>query len=173
MNTKLILPLIVFSLFFFLAAEGKTAPCGKRDPLFQIERNKNKNVVKYDACLLPNDSISKSHPFDVYWVLANGKEEKLNLLENNKAYGIKSKEKLGEDKFRIVLAGLNDRSMVIEKLDQDYKAVTQINGQSSILERVYVHSKEQRLGLPKVQYVDLFGLSLKTNRPVHERITHG
>lgn len=172
MNTKWIFLLIVFSLLFLSAVEGKTTPCGKRDSLFQIERNKNKNVVKYDACLLPNDSISESHPFDVYWVLANGKKEKLNVLENKKAYGIGSKEKLGENKFRIVLAGLKDRSMIVEKLKQDYKAVTRINGQLSILERVYVHSKEQRLGLPKVQYVDLFGRSLNANQPVHERISH-
>ncbi len=162
----------MLSLFFISTAEG-TTPCSKRDSLFRIERSKNKNVVEYDVCLLPNDRISESHPFDVYWVLANGKKERLNLMENKKAYGIQSKEKLGEDKFRIVLAGLKDRSVIIEKLKQDYKAVTQIDGQSSILERVYVHSKEHPLGLPNVQYVDLFGRSLKTNQPVHERITHG
>lgn len=169
MNTKPLTVLLVILLVFLSWVSG-WALCNKRAPLFKIERSKNKNIVQYDACLLQNNNISESNPVHAYWVLADGKKEELGMLESKEAYGIESKEKLGENKFRIVLAALKDRSVIVQKMKRDYKALTQISGELSILERVYVQSQEQTLGLPKVQHVDLFGRSVKTNKPVKERI---
>ena len=170
MKTKWVIGLAMLTIFFSFATEGWSF-CNKRAPLFRIERNKNKNIVQYDACLLQNNNVSESDPIHAYWVLANGKKEELSLVESKEAYGIQSKEKLGENKFRVVLAALKDRSLIVQKMKAGYKAVTQISGELSILERVYVQSEERTVGLPKVQYVDLFGRSVKTNKPVKERIT--
>ena len=170
MNTKP-LTILLAILLVFLSWVSAWALCNKRAPLFRIERNKNKNIVQYDACLLQNNNISESNPVHAYWVLANGQKEELSMLESKQAYGIESKEKLGKDKFRIVLAALKGREIIVQKMKRDYKALAQISGELSILERVYVQSEEQTLGLPKVQHVDLFGRSTKTNKPVKERIT--
>ncbi len=172
MKIKWIIALTMLTILFSSATEGWSL-CGKKAPLFRIERSKNRNTVQYDACLLQNNNISEPSPVHAYWVLANGKREELSALESKEAYGIESKEKLGENKFRIVLAALKDRSLIVQKMKTGYKAVTQINGELSTLERVYVQSQEQTLGLPKVQHVDLFGRSVKTNKPVKERITPG
>ncbi len=170
MKTKWVIGLIMLMILFSFATEAADL-CNKKVPLFRIERNKNKNIVQYDACLLQNNNISDSAPVHAYWVLANGKKEELSLVESKEAYGIGSKEKVGENKFRIVLAALKDRDIIVEKIKGKYKALVKINGESSILERVYVQSQEQTVGLPKVQYVDLFGRSVKTNKPAKERIT--
>jgi hypothetical protein len=159
----------MLTILFSSPTEGR-ALCSKSDSLFRIERSKNKNIVQYDACLLQNKNISESDPIHAYWVLANGQKEELSILESKQAYGIESKEKLGENKFRIVLAALKDRSLIVQKMKEGSKALTQISGELSILERVYVQSEEQTVGLPKVQHVDLFGRSLRTNKPVKERI---
>ena len=169
MKTKLLIVLYVITFIFLSAVTGNTF-CTKKDPLFRIERSKNKNIVQYNACLLQNNNISDSNPVEAYWVLANGQKEELNLLESKQAYGIESKEKLGENKFRVLLAALKDRGIIIQKMKGDYKALVKIKGELSILERAYVQSDEQTLGLPKVQHVDLFGRSLRTNKPVKERI---
>jgi len=158
------------TILFIFATEGWTL-CNKKVPLFRIERSKNKNIVQYDACLLKNNNVSESNPVEAYWVLANGKKEELSLVESKQAYGIESKEKLGENKFRIVLAALKDRDIIVEKIKGRYKALVKIKGESSILARVYVKSEDQALGLPKVDYVEVFGRSVKTNKPVEERIT--
>ncbi len=157
-------------VLFLFAAEG-WASCKKAAHLFRIERSKNKNIVQYDACLLQNGNISESNPIDAYWVLTDGKREELSALESQQAYGIQSKEKLGENKVRISLAALKDRNIIIQKIKGKYKALVKISGESAILEKVYVKSEDQALGLPKVDYVDLFGRSVKTNKPVKERIT--
>lgn len=170
MNTKSLIVLFVIMFIFSSVVSGWTF-CSKRAPLFRIERSKNKNIVQYNACLLQNNNISDSNPVEAYWVLANGQKEELSIVESKQAYGIKSKEKLGENKFRILLAALKDRDIIIQKMKGNYKALVQINGESSILERVYVKSEEQALGFTKVSYIDLFGRALRTNRPVKERIT--
>ena len=169
MKTKVLIVFYIMTFILLSAASGETL-CDKRDPLFRIERSKNKNIVQYDACLLQNKNISESDPVHAYWVLTNGQKEELSILESKEAYGIQSKEKLGENKFRIVLAALKDRSLTVQKMKEGFKALTQINGELSILERVYVQSEEQTVGLPKVQHVDLFGRSLRTNKPVKEQI---
>ena len=169
MKTKVFIVFYIMTFLFLSAVSGETL-CDKRDPLFRIERSKNKNIVQYDACLLQNKKISESDPVHAYWVLANGQKEELSILESKEAYGIQSKEKLGENKFRIVLAALKDRSLTVQKMKEGFKALTQISGELSILERVYVQSEEQTVGLPKVQHVDLFGRSLRTNKPVKEQI---
>lgn len=160
---------MMLTLLFSFKVEGSTL-CGKRDSLFRIERSKNENIVQYDACLLQNNNISESNPVHAYWVLADGKKEELGMLESKQAYGIESKERLGENKFRIVLAALKNRTVIVQKMKGSYKALTRINGELSILDRVYVQSEEKPLGLPKVQHVDLFGRSTRTNKPVEERI---
>ena len=169
LKTKFLITLYV-TIFIFLSVVSGESLCSKKAPLFRIERSKNKNIVQYDACLLQNKNISESDPIHAYWVLSNGQKEELSILESKQAYGIESKEKLGENKFRIVLAALKDRSLTVQKMKEGPKALTQISGELSILERVYVQAEEQTVGLPKVQHVDLFGRSLRTNKAVKERI---
>ncbi len=169
MKTKPLTILLAMPLVFLFWASGWTLGT-KEAPLFRIERSKNKNVVQYDACLLQNNSISESNPVHAYWVLADGQKKELGMLERMKAYGIESTEKLGQNKFRIVLAALKSRSLIVKEMKEGYKALIRIGGELSILDRVYVQAGEQFPGLPKVQYVDLFGRSTKTDKLVQERI---
>ncbi len=169
MNKRPLTVLSVILVVFAFLTPG-WAMGTEASPLFRIERSKNKNIVQYDARLLRNNTISESNPVHAYWVLADGQKEELGMLERREAYGIESAEKLSRNKFRIVLAALGSRSLIVQKMKEGYKALIRIGGELSILDRVYVQSEEGILGLPKVQYVDLFGRSIKTDKLVHERI---
>jgi hypothetical protein len=146
------------------------ATCPKTYPLFKIERSKNKNIVQYDICVSENGDAPDSKPVRAYWILENGRKEDLNAIQTKFAYGITSQEKLGEDKYRIVLVAFKDRKILIEKSAEGYRATVMISGKESILEKIYVKSEERMLGLPKVHYVDLFGRALQTDASVKERI---
>jgi len=159
MKTKFLIALSV-GVFIFLSALTGGTVCSKRAFLFKIERSKNKNIVRYDACLLQNNNISDPDPVHAYWVLANGQKEELSIVESKQAYGIQFKEKLGENKFRIYLAAVKDREIIIQRMRGGYKALVQIKGELSILERVYVEAEEKVLGFPKVHHIDLFGRTL-------------
>jgi len=142
------------------------------DHLFFIERNKNKNVVQYDVKLMENNDLREPSPVVVYWVMENGRQEGLNLIQRKYAYGIDSQDKLEKNKFRILLVVLKDREIIVERIDGSYKAAAFIGGKYSILEKVFVKSKEGLIGVPKVLYIDLFGWDIQTNLPIKERIHH-
>ena len=142
------------------------------DHLFFIERSKNKNVVQYDVQLMENNDLREPSPVVVYWALENGRQEKLNLIQRKYAYGIDSQDKLEKNKFRIILVALKDREIIVERINGSYKAVVSIGGKYSILKKVYVKSKKGLIGMPKVLYIDLFGLDIKTNLPIREQIHH-
>ncbi len=142
----------------------------KNDHLFFIERSKNKHLVQYDVRLTEQDDILDSNPLSVYWVLENGRQRDLNLIQKTLAYGIDSYERLEKNKFRVVFVALKDREVIVEKMNSSFRAVTAINGKPSVLERVYVESRESSIGLPRVLYVDLFGRSRETGMPIQERI---
>ncbi len=158
--------LIFASVFWFTFALSSS----KTNHLFIVERSKNKNLVQYDVRLTENDDILDSNPVSVYWVLENGRQRDLNLIQRRFAYGIDSCEKLDKNKFRVVLVALKDREVIIEKMDGSFRAIIVINDKPSVLERVYVESRERAIGLPRVIYVDLFGRTKETGLPVNERI---
>lgn len=142
----------------------------KTDRLFRIERSINKNFVQFDVRLMENSNLPDSSPVIVYWVLENSQQEELTLIQQKYAYGIYSQEKLEKNKFRILLAAFKDREIIIEKIGGSYRAVISVNGKKSILDKVYVKSKESWTGFPQVFHIDLFGRIKETGLPVEERI---
>jgi hypothetical protein len=142
----------------------------KTDHLFRIERSINKNFVQFDVRLMENSNLPDSSPVIVYWVLENGEQEELTPIQKKYAYGIHSQEKIEKNKFRVILAALNDREIIVEKINGSFRALVFINGIQSILERVYVESKPRLTGLPNVLYIDLFGRTKGINSTIRERI---
>ena len=156
--------------FSFVSWSAFALFSSKNDHLFFIERSKNKNLVQYDVRLTKNNNILDSDPVSVYWVLENGTQRDLNLIQRKFAYGIDSYEKLQNDKLRVFFVALKEREVIVEKTEGSFRAITAINGKPSVLERVYVESREGWTGLPRVLYVDLFGRNKETGLPINERI---
>jgi hypothetical protein len=142
----------------------------KTDHLFRIERSTNKNIVQFDARLTKDSNLPDSSPVVVYWVLEDGQQEELTPIQRRYAYGIYSQEKLEKNKYRILLVALKDREIIVEKIGESYRAIISVNGRKSILEKVYVKSKESLMGFPKVLHIDLFGRIKETGLPIKERI---
>jgi hypothetical protein len=165
---------ILVSIFLSIVAWSAFAEVpNKTEPLFVIERSRNKNVVKYDACVTEGRNLPDANPVKAYWVLENGQQEELNSIEKKYAYGVVRQEKLEQNRFKLTLAAFKNREILVEKIKGFFKAVVLINGQQSVLQKIYVKSEETAGLLPRVLYVDLIGKAVKTNHPVKERITPG
>ena len=164
---------IVFLAFTLLLGSGLafSEPCERAHRLFVIERNKNGNRIQYDVCVNANSDLVGLDPVKAYWVLESGEKEKLNLIETRYAYGILSQERLGRNRFAISVAALKDRQIIIEKVEDRFRAIVPILGTRSFLDKVYVDAEEKWIGPPKVQYVDLFGWTAQTYVRIEERIT--
>src|SRR4030042_3907541 len=157
-------------IFTFVCWSPVALSSSKNDHLFFIERSKNKHLLQYDVRLTENDNIHDSDPVSVYWVLENGRQRDLNLIQRRLAYGIDSYEKLEKNRFRVVFVALKGRGVIVEKMAGSFRAITAINGKPSVLERVYVESREGVMGLPRVLYVDLFGRTRERGSPLNERV---
>ena len=131
--------LVIVSLFpqSILAASAD-----KANHLFFIERSKNKNLVQYDVRLTENRDLPDSRPVNAYWILENGRHEELNSIEKNYAYGIARQEKLDKDKFKIILAAFKSLEIIVERMNDSFKALVSINGKESILQKIYIKSEE-------------------------------
>ena len=162
--------IVVVLVLALVTGSAQSLSCVNTDHLFFIERNKNKNLVQYDACLKDGTELIDQFPVKAYWVLENGETETLNALENKLVYGIRSQRRLGTNRYLINLAALKTRDIIVERVGDDYKAILLIGGEQSYLEKVYVESEERWSGLPKVHYVDVFGSTVNTNTPVKERL---
>ncbi len=167
---RLIVILLLLALLGLFAQSVLAASGDDVSHLFFIERSKNKNLVQYDIRRTEKSDALNPKPVNAYWVLENGRREELSLIEREYAYGIVRQERLEEDKYKVVLAGLKQVEIIIERMKDSYKAVVSINGKESILERIYIKSEEKRGGLPKILYIDLFGRTRQSGFPIRERI---
>jgi uncharacterized protein DUF4833 len=142
----------------------------KAGHLFFIERSKNKNLVQYDIRLTANRDLPDLRPVNAYWILEDGRREELNSVEKNYAYGIVRQEKLDKDKLKVILAAFKGWEIIVERINDSFKAVISINGKESILQKIYIKSEETRAAFPRVQYVELFGRTKERGLPIKERI---
>jgi hypothetical protein len=136
--------------------------------LFKIERNKNANIVMYDVRVLPDGSIDKRNPMDAYWILnaEQGQRDKISAFEK-KAYGYKIKyNEAGY--YDLVLKAVPDRQMQIINVNGKYKAKIKINKKDAYLSTVYVFANDSFI--PKVEYIILTGVDVKTASKVTEKI---
>lgn len=137
--------------------------------LFHIERNKNANIVVYDAMALPDTTLPEDDPVTVYWLkLAEGGHRKnLKGIERKMAYGFSVKERKGD---RLILDMKADigRPVVVEKHEGAFKAFIEIGEKSVILEKVYIFAVE-RFPYPSVKYLELFGRDPVTGEESYEK----
>jgi hypothetical protein len=136
--------------------------------LFKIERNKNANVVMYDVRVLPDGSINKENPMDVYWIMnaEQGQRDEISAFEK-RAYGYKvNYNEAGY--YDLVLKAVSDRPMKIINSKGKYKAEIMINKKNAYLSTVYVFANDSFI--PKVEYIILTGIDLKTANKVTEKI---
>jgi len=155
------------------------------DILFIISRNKNQNIVVYEAKRTENKQLAPENPVDVYWldidpeyVRANRKKGKLDdrvelgSLEKSLAYGVSSNNIPGKPgHYEIKLVAYKERPVIVY-LDENKMAHAEmvINGTLSNIKSIYIQVSERIFELrPDVLYFDLKGID-KHGKVVEERV---
>jgi hypothetical protein len=149
------------------AASGQ----GAMRPLFVIARNKNANVVHYEASLAADGELDPAAPVTAYWELLaeDGRRKKLNWLEKKKAYGIRIKPAAERGSYTLTLAAASWLPLLVRKAGDSVRAEVAIGGRPAVLEKMFIQAKDKLLG-PKVEYIELFGKDLETGEALREKI---
>ncbi len=151
--------------------------------LFVIQRNKNTNEVQYELRVNDRCEIGTASPVAVVWRLREVSPEQTEALSDleQMVYGATNLQvtthAVSFDLGVLELYRPLDLRRFTATVHYDPKTATctpsvqtTINGQEAALERIYVQADE-RLGRPKVRYIDVIGKSLASNpTPVVERI---
>jgi len=140
-------------------------------PLFVIERNKNANVVHYEASLTADGNLDPKEPVVAYWVMLaeDGSRKKLNWLEKKKAYGIRFKQDGPPNSYTMTLAAAPQIPLAVKKTGEVVRAEGVINGRQAVLEKMFIQAHNKFLGT-KVEYIELYGKDLKTGEACSEKI---
>jgi len=142
--------------------------------LFYIQRSNDANTVMYDANLLPNKRLNPKLPIDVYWIryTEKGQREKLSAVQWQLAYGYKQHINQRESQsVEIRLNAFQNRSLQLLSHEGKPAAITQIDGQVSLLKKIFVQLEPSSGFIPKVRYIELFGITMPPNKHVvSERI---
>jgi hypothetical protein len=153
---------------------------------FRIERNKNQNVVVYEGVLLEDGTINPQKPIDVYWqkidpeyikkTRASGKNDdrqELMYVESMFAYGISTRPADTAGEHILTLVALPKRELTL-RIDPDSNNMPRAFAQSGEhycrITRIWVQSIERTFALPKVEYVLVEGVDVKTGEVVVEKI---
>jgi len=153
-----------------------------------IQRSKNQNIVVYEAKFDESNRniLKKSKPIDVYWldidpeyVKANRAKGiqtdrcELNYIDTTMAYGLsfeESKKTSGE--YIIKLVSVPDRPVRLFVNSTSHAAfgTLTINKKECRLRKIYVMVTDSWIGLPKVEYIELYGVDLATGEQQIERL---
>ena len=140
--------------------------------LFTITRNKNANVVCYDARLRVDGVLNPEEPVVAYWLMAaeDGRREALTWLERQLAYGVSVDGAANVSSARIRLKALDARPLSVERTaDGRYAACLRIGGKPAVLRKIHVQADNSGI-TPTVQYVDVFGTTRDGAERIVERI---
>ena len=144
------------------AAIDRSPPPERTATLFNIQRTENANELFYEARLTP-EGLATKDPIKVYWVMKaeEGQREDLNDLEKQMAYGV-AVESATRTETVFTLKAFKGRKIVV-RLDGEEgayraRAYTQINDETTELERLFITTKSMGL-FPKVVKVEIFGRS--------------
>ncbi|RRB04468.1 DUF4833 domain-containing protein [Larkinella rosea] len=141
--------------------------------LFYIQRSNNTNTVIYEANVTANRQLDADDPVNVYWIryAEHGQRESLSLFQWKMAYGYKHKAvNHSENHFEIYLNAFKKRTIWVDFQQGKPMALTTINGRKACLQKVFVQIEPGSGLIPKVQYVELFGIDPVAGIPVYERM---
>jgi len=165
--------MIAAAAAFALPASGVAQTAGEACPLhlFVVARSKNANVVAYDANPAPGGGLVATEPVVAYWLLDGDEKrrEELTGIERERAYGVEGKPGHAPGTYTVVFKARRKFPLAVRVVNGCPVAVTRIQGHTAILHRLFVKSKEG-LGLPKIEYVEVFGENPDTGAPVQEKL---
>ena len=150
-------------------------PAKRKEMLFYIQRNHNKNTIIYDANFDKNGNLIKNKPIVVYWIRyeENGQRKELRTIEKLFAYGVNcSKIDTLENQYKVKLVADEKKDLLLKQKAPFIATIyTLINNKPSQLDHLYINADNSGIW-PKVKYIELFGKNIATGEKTYEKINN-
>lgn len=173
MTLRLLISLIFISFASQSFADTLPVPEKRKELLFYIQRNHNKNTIIYDANFDEDGKLYSKQPVKVYWIRyeEQGQTMKLRSMEKMFAYGARSHRIKGkEDEYKLKLIAYKDKEFtLIQTAPNKAEVFTNVNNRYCKLDHLYIFADNSKLW-PVVKYVEIFGIDTSTNEEVYEKI---
>ena len=143
-----------------------------RDALFHVERNTNANIIQYDAQLEADGKLNSKKPVVGYWVrlAEQGQVKKMNWIQRRFVYGFKAKLNKKENTATLKMVADIGRIITVKRDGEDFRAVTEIDGVESYIERVFFHASGKGMSA-RLDYVEFYGTAMNSLDEKYERFT--
>jgi len=155
--------------------ETYPVPAKTDNLLFYLQRTHNKNTIIYELNISSDGKLNKQEPVRPYWIRfeEGGKRMELTYIQKELAYGVNAEIKdQKKGSYALKLVSFKSRYIYLQKHlpDNKYRAYIMINSKVSELQSIFVNTVERTVGFPEVKSIELFGVDLKTNKEVYEKI---
>jgi hypothetical protein len=141
-----------------------------RQPLFKIERSKNANIIQYDAQIGPDGKLDQRKPVLVYWIrlAEDGQTRKLSWLQKTFVYGFKARFDRKTDSVILDMNSDLSPPIRVARINGSYQATVEIDGKTSRLVRVFLHSTGKGLST-RLEYMEMYSTDLETGEDLYQR----
>ncbi len=112
----------------------------KHDALFHIERNKNANIIQYDAQVTSEGKLFSKEPVVGYWVrlAEQGQVKELIWIEKKYAYGFSTKLNKNDNTATLDMAADIGRTILVKRDGEDFRAIAKIDGIESYINKIFI-----------------------------------
>ena len=140
--------------------------------LFYVQRTSNTNTIVYELNE-ENGKLDKENPIHPFWIRyqEQGQTEELNYIQRTFAYGI-NVEATSDSRYQFNFVSYKKFKLYLEQTaDKLYHVytITPKNKKKIILNRVFVKITGGSFWFPTVEYIELRGLDVSTNKEIIER----
>ncbi len=142
--------------------------------VFYLQRTGNANTVVYAIRRHADGTINARDPVDIYWrfLAGDGSRGELKWYERQLAFGVHYAPMKGHPGKYIVRPNAKPEIEVpVEVTDEgEVRALVHINGQDVKLKCVYVEWRKQLGIIPRILYIDAYGVNLSNGDKVVVRV---
>ena len=166
--------LLSSNIVFVYAQTSYPVPAANKNMLFYLQRTFNKNTIVFELNWLKNNTLNLANPVNTYWIRYEENSQKADLTKiQQMLFGLKCIPiNNSNSSFLLVNKKIEKLKIKLEKSNAgDYKAFMNINNQKSELERVFIKTEENSIGLSvNVKYIEVSGISTENRKQNTERI---
>lgn len=168
-------PVPIIAMLLALAMVTPTTLSGDEPgqaPLFHIERNKNANIIQYDARVGKGGLLDSKQPVVAYWVrlAEQGQVKKLTWAQKKFAFGFSAKLNKADNTAILDMKVNLGRTIMVKREEEDYRAITDINGVRCYVDRIFIQASGKGL-FTRVEYIELYGIELYDHGVQYERFS--